>query len=187
MESAELKAELLMATKGYECEERRSWEEGIDFVASDTESDEKILLRVITETKSNSEVLGVDVVRQMAEILERNNYDRGVLFGEKFSEAAHSETDRKGILIVSKNFMPPIGYQELYPAIDNCIDDLCRAKCGQAPEKKTDCKGEDSEGSFFCKIRLISDNATFHFERRWTDLLKQDLMKLLRMRKSSSS
>lgn len=184
--NVELKAELVMAIKGYECEERKSWDEGIDFVASDAKSDEKILLRAITDPKSNSGILGVDTVREMAETIEHEDYDRGVLVGERFSEAAQNETDRKGILMVSKDFTPPVTPQKLYLTIFDCVDDLCKAKCGRVPEKESDCRGNDSDGKYCCKIKLISDNASFHFERGWTNLLKQDLVKLLKLRKSIS-
>jgi hypothetical protein len=40
-------------------------------------------------------------------------------------------------------------------------------------------EGVDSDGNYSSKIRLISNNASFHFERGWTTFLKRDLMHLL--------
>jgi hypothetical protein len=31
---------------------------------------------------------------------------------------------------------------------------------------------------FFCKIRIVSENASFHFERGWMNLLENDFKKL---------
>lgn len=181
--SVELKAELVMAVRGYECEGKESWDEGIDFTASDAELDEKILLRVVTDPKSNSGTVGVDVVREMVETIEQEDYDRGFLIGERFSEAARRETNRKGIQLFSDRHMPLFRPQKLYLTLQDCIDDLCKAKCGRVPEKESDCEGRDSDGSYSCRIRLISDNASFHFERGWTTLLREDLIQLLTLRK----
>lgn len=182
--SLELKAELVMAVRGYDCEGKEIQDDHIDFSASDVESDEKILLRVITDPKSNSGILGVDVVRQMVETIEHEDYDRGVLVGERFSEAARKETDRKSIQIVSERFMPSFKPHKLYLTTQDCMNDLCRAKCGQVPEKESDCEGIDSDGNYLCRIRLVSDNASFHFQRGWTNLLREDLKQLLGLQRS---
>jgi len=182
--NVELNAELVMAIRGYDCEEKGFRDDGIDFTASSEKSDEKILLRAITDPKSNSGILGVDVVRQMAETIEHENYDVGVLVGERFSEAARKETDRKGIQIFSEKLTQSFNPQKLYLTIQDCAEDLCKVKCGRVPEKESDCKGKTSDSDYSCRIRLISDNASFHFERGWTDLLRLDFMRLLKLRKS---
>jgi len=185
--SLELKAELVMAIKDYECEERQRLDEGIDLTASDAKSDAKILLRVVTEPQTKSEVVGVDAVRKMTEAMKRENYDKGVLISKRFSEAAKREMSRKGIQMVSEEYTPRFKPQKLYLKIQDCIDDLCKAKCGRVPKKESDCKGRDSNGHYSCKIRLISDNASFHSERGWTRFLENDLMQLLAVHNSMNS
>jgi hypothetical protein len=185
--SLELKAELVMAIRDYECEERQRCDEGIDFTASDAKSDVKILLRVVTEPKTKSEVVGVDSVRKMIETMKLENYDKGVLISKRFSEAARREMSRKGIQMVSEEFSHLFKPQELYLTIRDYIDDLCQTKCGYIPEKESDCKGKDSNGHYSCKIRVISDNASFHFERGWTRFLENDLMQLLAVYNSMNS
>jgi hypothetical protein len=181
--SLECKAELFMAIKNYECEERQGWDRGVDFVASDAKSNDKILLRVITEPKSRSGVVGVDAVKNMAEIMEHEQCAKGVLISKSFSNAAKEEMNRKSIQRVSEEFMPPFKLQTLYITIYDYVDDLCKAKCGKAPEKKADCKGY-VKGHYHCNIRLISDNAAFHFAQEWRSLLQHDFMRLLAMRNS---
>lgn len=181
--SIKLKAELVMAIRDYECKERQRRDEGIDFTASDAKSDDKILLRVITEPKSKSDVVGIDAVRKMAETMKHKGYDKGVLISKRFTEAAKEEMSQKGIQVVSEKYMPRFKPQKLYLTIQDCIDDLCKVKCGRVPKKEADCKGY-SNGHYSCKIRLISDNASFHFERGWTDFLQKDLMRLLAIRNS---
>jgi len=175
--SLELAAELVMMIEDYECEKRQKWAEGIDFTASDVKSDDKILLRLITEPKSKSGVICVGDVREMVGRMERSDYDKGVLISKEFTQAATEELRKKGIRVISEKSMP-YKPQELYPKLQGYIDALCKAKCGQVPKRKSDCRGY-SEGDYSCRIRLISDNASFHFDRGWTKLLQNDLKKLL--------
>jgi hypothetical protein len=185
--SMELKAELVMAIRDYECEERQRRDKGIDFTASDAKSDAKILLRVITEPKSKSELVGIDAVRKMTETMKLENYDKGVLIGKKFSEAAKREMSQESIQMVSEEFMLSLKPQELYLTIRDYIDDLCQTKCGYVPKKESDCEGKDSNGHYSCKIRRISDNASFHFGRGWTRFLENDLMQLLAVHNSMNN
>ncbi len=182
--NVELAAELVMAIRGYDYEEKEIWNDGVDLTASDEKSDEKILLRVITNPKSNSGVVGVDAVAKLAETIEQGDYDRGVLVSERFSDAARNEMRRKGIQLISERFMPSFKPQKLYLTIQDCINDLCETKCGRVPESESDCEGRNSDGNYSCEIRLVSDNASFHFQRGWTNLLREDLKQLLTLRKS---
>lgn len=181
----ELKAELVMAIEDYECEERQRWDEGIDFTASDAKSDDKILLRLITEPKSKSCLVCIDDVRKMSETMEHEHYDRGVLISKRFSEAAKEEMKRKNIQMVSEKFAP-YKPQKLYLRIQNYIDGLCKAKCGRVPEKESDCKGYFN-GRFSCNIRLISDDASFHFNHGWTKLLQHDFKRLITVHNSMNN
>ena len=177
------KAKLIAMIRGYEDEKRRRWDKGIDFIASHGESDDKILLRVITEPRSKSGVIGVDTIRDMSEDLQ--DYDKAVLIARRFSSAAEKEMGREGIETVSEKFMPHCKLERLYATIQGCIDDLCQAKCGHIPEKESDCKGH-SEGHYSCNVRLINDNASFHFIQGWRNLLQNDLKQLLAIGNSVS-
>jgi hypothetical protein len=178
--SIESKAELIMAIQDYECEKRHRWGGGVDYVASDSKSDDKILLRLITDPKSKSGCIGIDAVRKMSEIMGDRDFDRGVLIGKRFSEAAKEEMKRNDIQMMSERLTPPFKPQRLYLRVQDYINDLCEVKCGKVPRKQSDCKGH-SEGTYSCEVRLISDDATFHLERGWTKLLKSDLNRLLRI------
>jgi hypothetical protein len=181
--SLESKAELIMAIGGYECEEIQKWNKGIDFIASNAKSDDKMLLRIITDAKSKSGTIGVDIVKNMTELVEQENYDKSVLIGKRFSEAAKEEMSRNNIQMISEKFMPPFKPEKLYLSIQSCINVLCKNKCGQAPEKKSDCK-DYAKDSPSCKVRLISDNASLHFQFGWTKLLQHDLIRILKLIKN---
>ena len=168
-----------MSMRNFICEEREEWDQGMDITAFDEESNEKVLLRIV-ESKSKSGFVGVDAVREMLETMEREDYDKGVLLGKKFTVAAKRELMENDIQRISENYTPRFKPERLYLRINNYVNDLCKAKCGKIPKKESDCKGD-------CRIRIISDNASFHFEQGWIKLMKNDLKQLLAIRDSKKS
>jgi len=179
-------AELIMAVRDYENEEKQQWEKGVDIIASPNESDDKILMRVITKPSTKSGVIGTTAVREMSEELEREGYDKGFIIGKRFTKDARELMSKEGIGMASKKIRPSFKPQRLYVTIHDYINHLCRAKCGRVPKEESDCKGY-SHSHYSCKIRLISDNAQLHFERGWTNLLQNDLKQLLTIDKSAGN
>lgn len=177
------KAELISTVRDYETKGTRKTEKIVDLMVSPSESDDKILIRVITEPASKSGHLGVDTVREMISILEKRNYDKGILVGKRFTKAAKREMKSENIEAVSDRIMPHFKLEELYLTIDSCLQNLCIAKCGRLPDNESDCKSL-VDGHYPCDVRLISDNANFHLERGWIKLLERDLAKLLVVKKT---
>ena len=172
-------AELFMAMRNYSCEDRKKCDEGIDITAFDTTSNEKVLLRIV-ESKSKSGFVGIDSVRKMLEAMEREDYDKGFLFGKRFTAAAKQELIQNDIERVSEQYMPRFKPERLYLRINNYVNELCKASCGKIPQKESDCRGN-------CRVRVISDNASFHFEQGWVNLMKKDLKQLLALNGSKKS
>ena len=166
-------AELVMAVRDYHCKEREERDNGIDITALDKELNERILLRIV-KSKSESGFIGIDAVRKMNEAMAIGEFDKGFLFGKKFTDAALHEMVQRGIRTVSIDRMLQFMPDRLYVRIHHFVDCLCRAQCGRVPKSESDCR-ED------CQIRIVSDNASFHFEMGWTKLLKNDLKQLLPM------
>jgi hypothetical protein len=164
-------AELVMAVRDYSCEEREKWDEGTDITALNADSNEKILLRIVT-SKSKSGFVGIDAVRKMLDVMEREDYDKGFLFGKRFTDAAKQEMAQNGIQRISERYMPRFKPERLYLRINHYVNKLCKVKCERIPKEESDCKSN-------CKIRIISDNASFHFENGWINLMKNDLKQLL--------
>ena len=176
------KANLISAMRDYKRKRTSRKERRIDFTVSPSEEDQKILIRAITEPKSKSGYISVDTVREMIEFLETNNYDKGILIGNKFTNAAKREMKNANIEMVSDAISPNFKVNRLYSTIVNYVEKLCRAKCGKIPVKDSDCKGF-VDGHYSCDIRLISDNADFHYEKAWVNFLERDLVKLLAIEK----
>jgi hypothetical protein len=66
---------------------------------------------------------------------------------------------------------------ELLSAVQMKTVKLCQIKCGKAPEKREDCKGKKGR-EYFCDIRRISDDATFHATMKWKEVLQEDFNNL---------
>jgi hypothetical protein len=176
------KANLISAMRDYKRKRTSRKERRIDLTVSPSEDDRKILIRTITEPKSKSGHISVDTVREMIDFLEKNSYDKGILIGKKFTNAAKREMKNANIEVVSDAISPSFKVDRLYSTIVDYVEKLCKAKCGKIPKKDSDCKGF-VDGHYSCDIRLISDNADFHYEKTWINFLERDLIKLLAIEK----
>lgn len=168
-----------MSMKNLSFEKREEWTRGTDITALDEKSKEKVLLRIV-EPKSKSGFIGIDAVKEMMETIESEDFNRGVLFGKKFTVAAKRELMENDIQRISENHMPKFKPERLYLQINQLVNDLCKVKCGKIPQEESDCKGD-------CRIRVVSDNGTFHFEQGWIDLMKDDMKQLFAIRHSEES
>jgi hypothetical protein len=153
-------AEVVLAVRGYETVDIRKKESLVDYTVSPQKSDDKILVRVITETSSKTGYVGVDSVKEMNDLLEKRNYDKGILVGKRFTEAAKNEMQRDKIEMISDTRKPYFTSMKLFSIINDYTQKLCKAKCGQIPLKDSNCKGY-TDGRYSCDVRLTSDNADF--------------------------
>jgi hypothetical protein len=174
--SVEEKAKFLIALRNYKCGRGEKWSDGIDFVSFDVIADEKVFVRSI-ESRRRAGFVGADNVKSMLKVMMRKGCKRGVLVGKRFTAAASQEMGMFNIEQVSDDYMPPFRAEDIMLTINNCADKLCRMNCGAVPLKKSDCKG--SVEANLCRVRLISDDALFHCEHGWMNLLKNDLRQLL--------
>jgi hypothetical protein len=137
------------------------------------------------DPQSKAGFVGVDDVKKMLKDMKSQNCDRGVFISKRFTAAAAEEMANGKIQQVSDGYMPPVKPENLYLAISDSVDNLCKAKCSLVPAKRSDCRSW-AEGNT-CRVREISNNAAFHFERGWISLLNDDLRQLLSLPKSAKS
>lgn len=182
----ELKTELFMDIEDYESKHLEKLDNGMDIIAMDNESNDKLLLRVITKPKSKSGYVIADTVDKMAAEIQNEDYDKAILISEKFTKAAAKKLEKEGIQRITENLILNFPPERLYFAARDLVDDQCKAKCGRVPQKVSDCKGH-LNGHYSCEVRLISDNVSFHFQRGWTNLLQKDVLRLLSMSHSASN
>jgi len=178
------KVEFLFAIRNLKIGRKEKWAEGTDFVASDVVADDKVLVRMV-DPRSKSRYVGADIVKDMLKAMRRKNCERGFIVADRFTGAAVEEMRLCNIQQVSEDYMPPVASENIVLTINDCINNLCRAKCGSAPLQEADCRALLKDKP--CRVRSISDDALFHYERGWTDLLKNDLRQLLAMNKTAKA
>jgi hypothetical protein len=184
--SLELKTEFFMAIEDYEPTGSEKRNNGIDIKALDNDSKDKVLLRIINKPKSKTGYVGANTVDKMADFIKNEDFDKGVLISNRFTKAAKRKLEEEGIRKLSDGFMAKYSPDRLYLASVELVNAICKAKCGKIPSKESDCKGHNN-GNYSCKIRLISDNASFHFQRSWLNLLQKDILQLLSANHAASN
>ena len=75
--SLELKTELFMEIEDYEQTGSKRRNNGIDIKALDNESNDKVLLRVITEPESRTGYVGASTVDKMVDAIKNEDFDKG--------------------------------------------------------------------------------------------------------------
>jgi len=169
--------ELLKALHGYEKNGVNDEIGSIDYVASGDGSEKK-LLRVIIDPKANVSKANTETIRTAMMFLETENYDKAVILSKEFTEGAKSLIrDEKNLYYISPGLEHLYSISELFYAIQKKTGDLCKLRCGKAPKTEKDCKGHQDD-EYTCPVRRISDDADFHAERKWRQLLMNDFSKL---------
>ena len=211
------KAELLMELRDYNVEKLQRSKAKIDITASKPSSEETVLMRIIPQSKFTKDAIGVDHVRRMKTSIEKKDFDKVIVFGNRFTNAAQKELRDEDIEFFSTELkiVSTLDKQELYAKVIDGADELCQILCGHIPQSEAECKGYSDapiqcafcagngrkqgrrcpmcygtglrEIHYSCRVRLISDNADFHFERGWMRLLQNDLYSILELLLAANS
>ena len=169
--------ELLKAIHGYEKNGVNDEIGSIDYVVSG-DGNEKKLLRVIINPKAYSSKANTATIRTTKEFLESENYDEAVILAEEVTKGAKSLIrEKKNLHYISTGLERPYSITELIYAIQKKTGELCKLRCGKVPKTEKDCKGYQ-DGEYTCPVRRVSDDADFHADRRWLQLLTDDFSKL---------
>jgi len=112
-----------MLLRNYDQEETNREKNRIDIIASTPESEESILLRVVTPPKSGYSKVGVGQVKKMEEELEREEIDKVIMFGNDFTYSAMEELFEEGIEFYSENkeTFSDLNPKDMYLKIINCV------------------------------------------------------------------
>ena len=129
--------------------------------------DGKKLIRAIVDKKNQPAPVYVNVIRETIEELEEKKYDEAIILSTR---------------IITPNMKNNFSLIEVLSALQNKTVDLCKIKCGKAPETKDDCKGKNGR-TYDCDIRRISDDATFHAKMKWKTVLLEDFNNLCEVEK----
>lgn len=170
--------ELLKSLHGYEMKEVNDEIGSVDYVASGADHDKK-LLRAIIDPKVNISKANTDTIRTTINFLQDEDYDEAIILAEELTQGAESLIrEKKNLKYISTRLKYPYSISELIYAIQKKTMELCKLRCGKVPRTERDCKGYQNN-EYTCPVRRISDDADFHAERKWLQLLMNDFSKLV--------
>lgn len=166
---SENKVNFIIAVRGYTNVKREKKPFGTDVSALDN-LNKKVLMRIVEPL--TTEYISKNDVKNMAEVIKRDNYDSAILISKQFTDNALEEMTKQKIQHVSEDYMPPFDIQALYSAIVDCANNQCQKKCGKVLTVIPECSEKAAD---FCKIKALAVTAKNHFEDRTVGLMKNDL------------
>jgi hypothetical protein len=214
------KAETLIDFRGYNIEEVCQTPSTIDIQVSHPDSEDTIMMQIVTQTKYKNNGVGADFVKETEQLLAKPDIDKVIIFGYRFTDSAKNQLRGESIEFFSptQTILSTLNQQELYTGILKHVDALCISTCGSKPQSSADCRGYtkqitpcpncdgrgklartaskyapycpkcggsgETESHYGCPIRLISDNADFHYRKGWGRLLHKNLISLIKLASS---
>lgn len=157
----------------------------MDYITGD-DDDEKKLLRVIVDTDFHASKADFQITAKTLTAVDDGCYDEATIMAEEFTKASKRLVRKDESLEYISPKHKRYSLIELIEAVQNETRGLCEAVCGKFPESAEDCKGKQ-DGEYTCSVRRVSDDADFHAERRWLELLMNDFSRLIALRREIDS
>lgn len=176
--------ELLKAIHGYKLAKVNDDSGCVDYIA-ESDDEGKKLLRVIVDPKFYASTAAIKTVEKMKEDLEEGYCEEAILVAGRFTSASKRLLKKEGNLEYVSPKSEHYTTIELLDAIYKLTRDLCESRCGKFPSSEKDCNGYQN-GEYSCPVRRISDDADFHAERNWHELLKNDFSRLVKLRRETN-
>lgn len=149
----------------------------IDYTA--VEEDDTKMLRALVEEDGTSSPGYVKEVSQTIEDVKETGVDEALILADRFTPSARRLLkEEDDVDYLSPRIVCPYSLSELVYAIHKKTVDLCKLRCGDVPESREDCGGF-SDGDYTCLVRRISDDADFHAEMSWREVLYHDFSSLM--------
>ena len=177
--------ELLKTLRGYEFSKYDKENGVVDYLSKD-DAKGRGLLRVFVDDKLKADKVDVRSLEGTIGSKEDEKFDQVTLLAKGFTvrskELIQSEEFISGLTENNRAF----NVTDIHLAVQNVTQELCIEKCGSYPQKKSDCKGI-KKGVYACDIRRISDDADFHAQRGWKQLLYSDYKNILLIKRGKES
>jgi hypothetical protein len=144
----------------------------IDYVI-DNEDGKKLIRAMVNENYSAAPIY-TDTIRATIKELNEEKFDEAVILSKRITDAAYKIVIQEDNLdIITPDMKHPFSLIEILSSIERKTRDLCKIKCGKAPEMKDDCKGKKGR-KYICDVRRLSDDASFHAQMKWIEVLTDD-------------
>ncbi len=171
--------ELMKMIHGYKDPEYNDELGSVDFLTD--EEDQTKLMRAMVDEDGRSGTGYIDTVRRTIEEVQDSEVDDVLIVADRFTSSAKKLIKKNdNVDYLSSKFTRKYRLSDIVYAIQRKTMQLCKQKCGIVPMSEDDCKGVNEDG-YICQIRRISDDATFHAEMNWREMLLEDFNKLFEL------
>lgn len=171
--------ELMKTIHGYEDPEYNDEVGSVDFITK--EEDQTKLMRALVDEDGRSGTGYMNKVNMTIEDVQDSEIDEALILADRFTSSARRlMKENKNVDYVSSRFTPLYRVSDLVYAIQRKTMQLCKNKCGDVPESEDECEGVGEDG-YVCQVRRISDDATFHAQMSWKEVLLEDFNKLVEL------
>jgi hypothetical protein len=127
-------------------------------------------------------------VKNIEEILQdikEHDVDKAIIMAKSLSSASRKiSRNDKTLKFISNDTKLRYSLIDLMIAIEKKVTELCTLKCGKLPTSNQECEAFN-KGKTSCRVRRISDDADFHAEMKWTDLLLEDFSNLVELKNNN--
>ena len=171
--------ELMKTIHGYKDPEYNDEVGSLDFMTE--EEDQTKLMRALVDENGRSGTGYMNTVSTTIEEVQDSEIDEVLIIADHFTASAKKLIKKNdNVDYLSSKFIRKHHLSDIVYAIQQKTKQLCKQKCGSVPISEEDCKGVTEEG-YVCPVRKISDNADFHAQMEWKEILLEDFNKLLEL------
>ena len=171
--------ELMKTIHGYEDPEYNDEVGSVDFISK--EEDQTKLMRALVDEDGSSGTGYIEKVNMTIDDVQDGEIDEALILADRFTSSARRlMKDNEHVDYLSSKLIPKYRVSDLVYAIQQKTMQLCSKMCGGAPESRDECKGVGEEG-YAGQVRRISDDATFHAQMKWSEVLLEDFNKLVEL------
>ena len=146
---------------------------------------EKKLLRVLVDDSFKEAKASVKNIEEILQDIKEHDVDKAIIMAKSLSSASRKiSRNDKTLKFISNDTKLRYSLIDLMIAIEKKVTELCTLKCGKLPTSNQECEAFN-KGKTSCRVRRISDDADFHAEMKWTDLLLEDFSNLVELKNNN--
>jgi hypothetical protein len=152
----------------------------MDYISE--KENEKKLLRVLVDDSFKEAKANAKNIEEILQDIKEHEVDKAIIMAKSISSASRKiSRNDKSLKFISNDTKRIYPLLDLMMAIEKKVIELCTIKCGKLPTSNHECEAFN-EGKTPCKVRRISDDADFHAEMKWTDMLFEDFSNLVELK-----
>lgn len=175
--------ELLKTLDDYELTSINKEKGYVDYISE--KENEKKLLRVLVDDSFKEAKANVKNIEEILHDVKEHEVDKAIIMAKSLSSASRKITkDDSSLRFISSDSKLTYSLIDMMMAVEKKVSELCTLKCGQLPTSNQECEAF-KEGTTSCRVRRISDDADFHAEMKWIDMLLEDFSNLIELKKNN--